>query len=54
MDELRTPEERIDSQKSSGWPSGEHLLHPLQISFCIVRELHRRQPFSRSTDRFSE
>jgi hypothetical protein len=29
-------------------------LHPLQISFCIVRELHRRQPLSRSTDRLSE
>ena len=30
--------------------AGERLLHPLQISFCIVRKLHRRQPFSRSTD----
>jgi hypothetical protein len=30
------------------------LLHPWQISFCIGRELHRRQPLSRSTDRLSE
>jgi hypothetical protein len=34
--------------------AGEQLLHPLQISFCIVREFQRRRPLSRSTDRLSE
>jgi hypothetical protein len=33
--------------------AGEQLFHPLQISFCIVRELHRRQALSRSTNRLS-